>query len=95
MTFTTNIQQTLQSSDIIYICVNTPPSKSKHLNYLGKQTDMSSFYKVVSSICESCYDVVSSGGHKVIVEKSTVPVGTHKGIKEAMHSYFMYHQNYS
>jgi len=73
----------LSRADIIYICVNTPPLKKKHLNYLGKPTDMGSFHKVVKAVYESNRGLAE--GHKIIIEKSTVPVGTHQEIKDILH----------
>jgi UDP-glucose 6-dehydrogenase len=48
--FTTDINRSVKEADIIYICVNTPPSKESSKINLGKATDMSCFYSVVKNI---------------------------------------------
>ena len=62
--FTTNLVEAVKNSDIIFICVGTPTKKN------SSSVDMRYVFKAVS-------DVVSSSNHKkIIVIKSTVPVGT-------------------
>ena len=72
--FTDDINQGVKFSDIIFVCVGTPESK------LGK-ADLSQVEEVSRQIAESM------DGYKLIVEKSTVPVNTHKLIKRTIKRY--------
>ncbi len=69
--FTTDCAWAMQESDILFIAVPTPMNKdgSANLRYVEK---------VVEKISENC------NRHKVIVTKSTVPVGTNKDIKSLL-----------
>ena len=62
--FSTNIKEALNKSDIIFICVGTP-SKKKSLS-----VDLTYIYKAAKDIFKY------SKKKKIIVTKSTVPVGT-------------------
>lgn len=73
-----------EAADCIFICVNTPPiaasaaSSRKPGEDLGQQTDMSAFNSVVRVIAEAAK---ARGENevpqlKIIVNKSTVPIGT-------------------
>ncbi|MBI5700645.1 UDP-glucose/GDP-mannose dehydrogenase family protein [Candidatus Saganbacteria bacterium] len=69
ITFTSNIIPALQRSDIIFIAVGTP-SRS------NGQADVSSVVDVAKTIAKAIKAMKSSNGKfKVIVNKSTVPVG--------------------
>ena len=62
--FTSNLQKALINSEIIFICVGTPSKKGSN------KVDLSHVFKSVK-------DIISlSKGKKIIVTKSTVPVGT-------------------
>ncbi len=63
LSFSTNIQQAAQFADVIFICVGTPPSHSG-------EADLSYVEGVARELAPAL------DRHKVIVEKSTVPVGT-------------------
>jgi UDPglucose 6-dehydrogenase len=65
--FTTDIDIAIQKSEIVYIAVGTPegPDGSPNMEYIDS---------VVRSIAENL------NNYKVIVIKSTVPVGTNRGI---------------
>lgn len=66
ITFTSNTENAVRSSDIIFIAVDTPPDTT------GK-ADLSNFLTVVKQIA----NIIQNDTHyKVIVNKSTVPVGT-------------------
>ncbi len=62
--FTTNLKRAVNSSDIIFICVGTPTKKG------SLKVDLSYVYKSVKEI------IYSTKSKKIIVTKSTVPVGT-------------------
>ena len=67
--FTLDLNESLKSSEIIFIAVGTPETRD------GK-ADVSEVFKVIESICEQ------STTKKIIVVKSTVPVGTCQKIQE-------------
>ncbi len=62
--FTTDLAKAVKSSDIIFICVGTPTKKH------SLKVDLSYLYKSVKEI------IASTKSKKIIVTKSTVPVGT-------------------
>ena len=68
--FETNLKQSIKESDAIFIAVGTPSRK------LDGHADLSFVYTVAEEIAE-CLDHYS-----VIVNKSTVPVGTGKKVHE-------------
>lgn len=61
--FTTNVEQAIQNNDILFICVGTPSC-----------TDGSADLQYVLSVAESIGKHMNSS--KIIVDKSTVPIGT-------------------
>lgn len=63
--FTTNIQETVTRAEVIFITVGTPP-----------QEDGSADLKHVKTVAGELAQYIN--GYKVIVSKSTVPVGTAK-----------------
>lgn len=67
--FTNDIEKAVAFSEVIFICVGTPTTPK------GK-ADLSQVEDVVSSIAEHM------DGYKLIIEKSTVPVNTHRKIRE-------------
>src|SRR3989344_3917164 len=69
LSFTLDLKHAVQSSDIIFIAVGTPelPDGSTNLSYVMK----------------ACEDVAGSvNSDKILVMKSTVPVGTCKKVQE-------------
>ena len=62
--FTTNLKKAVNSSDIIFICVGTPNIKGT------LKVDLSFVYKSIREI------ISASNNTKIIVTKSTVPIGT-------------------
>jgi len=69
--FTTDIKEAIKNSEIIFICVGTPPKNNG-------EADLSYVENVAREIAEymDCY--------KVIVEKSTVPVETGEKVAETI-----------
>ncbi|MBN1386568.1 nucleotide sugar dehydrogenase [Candidatus Woesearchaeota archaeon] len=69
LSFTTDADLAIKSADIIFICVGTPPKENG-------EADMQYVHKVAETIgkCMNTY--------KIIVTKSTVPVGTGDEIKK-------------
>ncbi|OPX84714.1 MAG: UDP-glucose 6-dehydrogenase TuaD [Pelotomaculum sp. PtaB.Bin104] len=68
---TSDINEAICQSDIIFICVGTPPDKNG-------QSDLSQVEEVSRSIARNL------NSHKLIVEKSTVPAGTAERIKQTI-----------
>lgn len=69
--FTTNMNEAVQKSDIIFIAVGTPPDEDG-------SADLSHVLAVAKGIGKHMTD------YKIIVNKSTVPVGTAKKVRNAV-----------
>ncbi|OGC70081.1 hypothetical protein A2415_00590 [candidate division WWE3 bacterium RIFOXYC1_FULL_39_7] len=67
--FTTSIAEGMKDAEIIFICVGTPQSETG-------AADLSAVWAVAKEISNHLTD------YKVIVTKSTVPVGTNQKVKE-------------
>ena len=72
LSFTTNINRAISTSDIIFICVGTPTRKG------SIKVDLSFVYKCTKEILKY------SKRKKIIVTKSTVPVGTGDEIEKIL-----------
>ena len=70
--FTSNLKKAVNSSDIIFICVGTPNKKG------SLKVDLSYVYKSIKEI------ISVSKNKKIIVTKSTVPVGTGDEIEKIL-----------
>lgn len=70
---TTDYEKAVKHGEIIFICVGTPSNQSG-------AADLSYVY----SASESVGKFMQENDYKVIVTKSTVPVGTHKKVKESV-----------
>ena len=73
--FTTNITEAIRKSDIIFICVGTPNIKKT------QSVDLSYIFKAVKDIAKK------TKLKKIIVTKSTVPVGTGDEIEKIFKKY--------
>src|SRR4051794_9007310 len=73
LTFTTDIDSAVKKAFVIFIAVGTPPTATG-------AADLSAVLKVAGSIGRAM------DRYKVIVTKSTVPVGTSEKIREALKS---------
>lgn len=71
LNFTTNIEQAVQDSEVIFIAVGTPPKDDG-------SADLQYVLDVAKSIGKSM------NGYKVIVDKSTVPIGTGQKVKSVV-----------
>lgn len=68
---TTDYQKSIEHGEVIFICVGTPSNQSG-------AADLS----YVFNASESIGKFMKENEYKIIVTKSTVPVGTHKKVKE-------------
>jgi len=71
--FTTDLKYGVDNSLVIFLAVGTPPKADG-------SADLSSIYSVAGQIAENLTD------YRIVVTKSTVPVGTHRKITEIMKS---------
>ena len=69
--FSTDIKETVQNSEIIFIAVGTPPDEDG-------SADLSHVLAVAKAIGQNM------DSPKIVVNKSTVPVGTAKKVKETI-----------
>ena len=69
--FTTDIKQAVENSDICFIAVGTPPDE-----------DGSADLKYVLAVAKDIATYMN--GHKIIADKSTVPIGTADKVKETV-----------
>lgn len=70
-----------ERSQVVFVCVNTPPVVSKNEMELGQKTDMRAFLSVINGIGKTHKKLVQAErllDHKIIINKSTVPIGTSK-----------------
>ena len=70
--FTTDIKSAVEQALVIFLAVGTPPKEDG-------SPDMSFYQSAAKSIAENM------NGYKVLVTKSTVPVGTGKWLREFIH----------
>ena len=70
--FTNNLKKAVLSSDLIFICVGTPTKKK------SQEVDLSFVFKAVKEIA------INSKNKKIIITKSTVPVGTGDQIEKIL-----------
>lgn len=69
--FTTDLKEALDKSEVIYLALPTPPGE-----------DGSADLSYVLSVAEQIGDMMT--GYKVVVNKSTVPVGTAERVRQAI-----------
>jgi UDPglucose 6-dehydrogenase len=74
--FTTDVKGAIQKSNIIFIAVNTP-TKSFGVG-AGRAANLEFIEKCARAIAEC------SAGHKIVVEKSTLPVRTAEAVKRIL-----------
>jgi UDPglucose 6-dehydrogenase len=74
LSFTTDIEAAVKSSDVIFICVGTPPRDDG-------SADLTGIEKVSRVVAENM------DSYKLIVEKSTVPVETGEWVKNTVETF--------
>jgi len=75
LSFTKEIDPVVKESEVIFICVNTPPKEDGH-------ADLKYVERVAREIAQAI-----NGDYKVIVDKSTVPIKTAEKVKETILRY--------
>lgn len=78
LTFSTDVNAAIQAADIIFISVNTPTKT--YGTGAGRAANLEFVEKCARQIAEV------SEGHKIVVEKSTLPVRTAEAIKRILSS---------
>ena len=78
LTFSTGIEAAIQHANMIFIAVNTP-TKSFGIG-VGRAANLEFIEKCARQIAEC------STGHKIVVEKSTLPVRTAEAVKRILNS---------
>ena len=71
--FTTNLAEGIEDASIIFLALPTPPGE-----------DGSADLKYVLGVADELGKLIKPGDYKVIVDKSTVPVGTAEKVKNAI-----------
>ena len=78
LTFSTNVDQAIAEADMIFISVNTP-TKTFGIG-AGRAANLEYIEKCARQIAKA------STGHKIVVEKSTLPVRTAEAVKRILSS---------
>ncbi len=73
--FTTNAPEAHKNADMIFICVGTPSDERGH-------TDLKYIFKAADDVADMLKSLGPNQKPKVIVVKSTVPVGTSLAVKQ-------------
>ncbi len=71
LSFTTDLKEAVDNSDIIFLALPTPPGE-----------DGSADLSYILSVAEQLGKIIT--GYKIIINKSTVPVGTAEKVREAI-----------
>ena len=77
LNFTTELATAVRAARLIFIAVGTPQSAAG-------DADLSSIWAVTDALGGILRDAAGGPGSKVVVMKSTVPVGTNRGIAERL-----------
>ena len=78
--FSTAVEEEVAASDIIFVSVNTPTKT------FGIGSGYASDVKNIEAAARMIARVCSKGTHKIIVEKSTVPVKTAETLRRVLHA---------
>lgn len=76
LTFTTNVSESIRAADMVFISVNTPTKT------FGVGAGRAANLEYVEKCARQIADV--SEGHKIVVEKSTLPVRTAEAVKRIL-----------
>jgi len=78
-----DVVESVKACDVVIICVNTPPKNSSCSSFNSKKTDMTNFMRAVETIAKQGDPL----NHKILVEKSTVPIGTSRKIRQVIEKF--------
>jgi UDPglucose 6-dehydrogenase len=81
LTFTLDAEEAVRDSDIVYVCVDTPPTPSG-------DADLSRIWQVINTLRDASHLAA-------VVVKSTVPVGTGARVRTAMDRVGLQHVGYA
>ena len=79
ITFSDNLEQGVLEGEVIFLCLPTPP-------YEDGSADLKHVFYVANQIGQILANAPNPG-HKILVNKSTVPVGTAKQVKDIVSKY--------
>jgi len=71
--FTTSLQEGIEGAQVIFLALPTPPGE-----------DGSADLKYILGVAKDLGALIKEGDYKVIIDKSTVPVGTAEKVKQAL-----------
>jgi UDPglucose 6-dehydrogenase len=71
--FTTNLEHAVDHSDVIFLALPTPPGE-----------DGSADLKYILGVANDLGSMIRKGDYKLVIDKSTVPVGTADKVREAI-----------
>jgi len=74
LTFSTNLRDAVKPADVIFLCLPTPPGANG-------QADLSAVTKVAGELGKMFHEF---GDYKIVVNKSTVPVGTADSVRKSI-----------
>ena len=69
--FTTNLEEGIQDAKVIFLALPTPPGD-----------DGTADLKYILSVAEDLGKIIKPGDYKIIIDKSTVPVGTAEKVRD-------------
>ena len=73
--FTTNLSEAIKDAEIIFLALPTPPGE-----------DGSADLKYILGVAADLGKLIQPGDYKVIIDKSTVPVGTAEKVRDAINA---------
>lgn len=73
LTFTKSLEEAIESANIIFLALPTPPGE-----------DGSADLKYILGVASDLGKLIKPGDYKVIIDKSTVPVGTSEKVRKAV-----------
>ncbi len=75
LSFTTSLSEGIKNAQVIFLALPTPPGE-----------DGSADLKYILGVAKELGALIEQGDYKVIIDKSTVPVGTAEKVRQALMS---------
>ena len=75
LSFTTSLSEGIKNAQVIFLALPTPPGE-----------DGSADLKYILGVAKELGSLIEQGDYKVIIDKSTVPVGTAEKVRQALMS---------